>query len=98
MKPLVCPHCKAELEVELSLSARLRPAPDEPPWRRIPLEELELSVRAHNCLHNMGRDTAGEVDDATDNELLCWPNLGRRSLREIREVLSRLKAKQEPPK
>lgn len=94
MTPLVCPHCKALLDWDLRLSARLRPAPLGPAWRRAPLEDLELSVRAHNCLHNMGCDTVGEAADKTDTELLRWPNLGRGSLREIREQIERVKAEQ----
>jgi DNA-directed RNA polymerase subunit alpha len=95
---LTCPKCKAELDLTYEMSLTLSRDPNEPPWRRVPLEELELSIRAHNCLHNMGCDTAGEVADKTDNELLRWPNLGRRSLREIREQIARVKAEQEPPR
>ena len=69
--------------------------PNEPAWRRASLDELALSIRAHNCLHNMGIETAGEAADKTDAELLRWPHLGIRSLREIRQQIERVKAEQD---
>ena len=41
---------------------------------RIPLDDLALSIRSRNCLHNMGLDTAGQIDDATARDLLGSPN------------------------
>jgi DNA-directed RNA polymerase alpha subunit len=102
MKPLVCPHCKAELEVELSLSARLRPAPAVETWRDIPLAEMALSARAYNCLAykelnkdgewvSPGPRTAGDVAALSDGDLLRFCNFGRKSLAEVREVIAALK-------
>jgi DNA-directed RNA polymerase alpha subunit len=94
---LVCPKCNAELDLRCAMSLTVvRPPGDGPQWRSIPLDEMDLSVRARNCLHNMGCQTAGEVADKTDNELLRYSNFGWRSLREVREQLARLKAEQEP--
>jgi DNA-directed RNA polymerase alpha subunit len=102
MPPLVCPHCKAELDWELSLSGRLPSAPDEPSWRTLPVDEMEISVRASNALRfnesyrDYGCKTAGDIDDKTDRELLRFSNFGKESLREVRAEIERLKAEQEP--
>jgi DNA-directed RNA polymerase subunit alpha len=55
------------------------------------LQDMELSIRSYNCLHNDGLETAGEIDAKTDRELLCLANFGRRSLWEVREVIKYLK-------
>ena len=92
MTALTCPRCKAQLDLNYAIMLTVAPAPDEPSWRRISLEDLALSIRSRNCLHNLGLDTAGQIDDATDRDLLGSPNLGQRSLREIREQLARVRA------
>jgi DNA-directed RNA polymerase alpha subunit len=96
MTALACPKCGAELDLNYAMSLTVSRDPNEPPWRRTPLDAMELTCRAHNCLHNMGCETAGDVDDKTDNELLRTPNFGRKCLREVREQLAWLKAQQEP--
>jgi DNA-directed RNA polymerase subunit alpha len=92
---IFCPKCKAELDLSFEVSLTVARDPNEPAWRRASLDDLELSIRSHNCLHNMGIETAGEASDKTDSELLRWPNLGIRSLREIRQQIERVKAEQE---
>jgi DNA-directed RNA polymerase alpha subunit len=91
MSPLTCPHCKAQLDLGCTMTLTIHSPPGEP-WRHTPLEDMELSVRAHNVLHNRGYQTAGEVDDTPDSELLRSNNFGKVSLREVREELARLKA------
>lgn len=54
-----------------------------------PIEDLELSVRAYNCLKSAGINTVAELVQKTENELLKTKNFGRRSLEEIKEVLSK---------
>ena len=49
------------------------------------VEDLELSVRAANGLRFY--KTVGEVAAASDSELLSIPNFGRKSLREVREII-----------
>lgn len=53
-----------------------------------PIEELELSVRAYNCLKSAGINTIAELVQKTENELLKTKNFGKRSLEEIKEVLN----------
>ena len=51
------------------------------------VEELELSVRASNCLKNAGIATIGELVQRTEFEMLKTKNFGRKSLNEIKEML-----------
>lgn len=55
-----------------------------------PVEDLELSVRAYNCLKNAGVNTVVDLVRKTENELLKTKNFGRRSLEEIKEVLKNM--------
>ncbi len=52
------------------------------------IEELELSVRAYNCLRNANIKTLYELCSKTDGEMLRTKNFGRKSLEEIKKVLS----------
>ncbi len=54
------------------------------------IEELELSVRAYNCLRNANIKTLYELCSKTDGEMLKTKNFGRKSLDEIKKVLSDL--------
>ncbi|MDR2883646.1 MAG: DNA-directed RNA polymerase subunit alpha [Deferribacteraceae bacterium] len=54
------------------------------------IEELELSVRAYNCLKNANIKTLHELCSKTDSEMLKTKNFGRKSLEEIKKVLSEL--------
>ena len=55
----------------------------------IPLvDELELTVRSANCLKAENIYYIGDLIQRTENELLKTPNLGRKSLNEIKEVLA----------
>jgi len=52
------------------------------------VEELELSVRSANCLKNANIKTIHELACKTEGEMLRTKNFGRKSLNEIKEVLS----------
>jgi DNA-directed RNA polymerase subunit alpha len=53
-----------------------------------PVDELELTVRSANCLKAEDIFYIGDLIQRTENELLKTPNLGRKSLNEIKEVLA----------
>lgn len=53
-----------------------------------PVDELELTVRSANCLKAENIYYIGDLIQRTENELLKTPNLGRKSLNEIEEVLA----------
>jgi len=52
------------------------------------VEELELSVRSANCLKNDNIVYIGDLVQKSESEMLRTPNFGRKSLNEIKEVLT----------
>src|SRR4026208_511065 len=52
------------------------------------VDELELSVRSYNCLKNANIRTIGELVTKSEAEMLKTKNFGRKSLNEIKEILS----------
>ena len=63
------------------------------------IDDLELTVRSHNCLSAENIKTIGQLVTKTENDLLKTPNLGRKSLKEIKEELfNRFKLTLKQPK
>ncbi len=56
----------------------------------ISVNEIELSVRAANCLNNANITTVGELAQKTESEMLKYRNFGKKSLNEIKQKLSEL--------
>jgi DNA-directed RNA polymerase subunit alpha len=54
------------------------------------VNEIELSVRAANCLNNANITTVGQLAMKTESEMLKYRNFGKKSLNEIKEKLSAL--------
>ena len=54
------------------------------------VDELELSVRSANCLKNDNIIYIGDLVQKTEGDMLRTPNFGRKSLNEIKEVLSQM--------
>ena len=54
------------------------------------VEELELSVRSANCLQNANITLIGELVQRTEQDMLKTKNFGRKSLKEIKEILSNM--------
>ncbi|MEX2642473.1 MAG: DNA-directed RNA polymerase subunit alpha [Acetobacterales bacterium] len=74
-------------------AAREESEADELPFNRNLLrkvDELELSVRSANCLKNDNIIYIGDLVQKTEAEMLRTPNFGRKSLNEIKEVLSQM--------
>jgi DNA-directed RNA polymerase subunit alpha len=68
-------------------------AEEELPFNRYMLrkvDELELSVRSANCLKNDNIVYIGDLVQKSESEMLRTPNFGRKSLNEIKEVLSQM--------
>ncbi len=63
------------------------PPPLDPILMR-PVDDLELTVRSANCLKAENIYYIGDLIQRTENELLKTPNLGRKSLNEIKDVLA----------
>ena len=66
--------------------ATFRPSVD--PKLLCPVEDLELTVRSANCLKTEGIKYIGDLVQKTEVELLKTPNLGKKSLTEIKDVLA----------
>ncbi|MBN2594771.1 MAG: DNA-directed RNA polymerase subunit alpha [Sedimentisphaerales bacterium] len=69
-----------ERQVDEELSAKLN----------MPISELELSVRANNCLESVKMGTVGQLAKMTESELLKIRSFGRTSLREVKRKLADL--------
>jgi len=54
------------------------------------VEELELSVRSYNCLKNANIQTIRELVQRSEAEMLKTKNFGRKSLNEIKEILTNM--------
>lgn len=59
--------------------------------------DLELSVRAGNCLRANGVNTLHDFLALTDKEVLSWRNAGRRTWIEIADMQARLRSRFAPP-
>jgi DNA-directed RNA polymerase subunit alpha len=57
-------------------------------WRSV--DELELSVRSANCLQNANIHYIGDLVQKTEAEMLKTKNFGRKSLKEIKEILGQM--------
>ncbi|MCS6765152.1 MAG: DNA-directed RNA polymerase subunit alpha [Candidatus Protistobacter heckmanni] len=73
---------------EASAEAAAARAPQIDPIQLRPVDDLELTVRSANCLKAENIYYIGDLIQRTENELLKTPNLGRKSLNEIKEVLA----------
>jgi DNA-directed RNA polymerase subunit alpha len=72
---------------------RAEDQPSDLPFNRnllMKVDELELSVRSANCLKNDNIIYIGDLVQKTESEMLRTPNFGRKSLNEIKEVLSQM--------
>jgi DNA-directed RNA polymerase subunit alpha len=54
------------------------------------IEELEIGVRAYNCLKRAGIQTIGDLVQKSESELKAIPNFGERSIEEVKESLASL--------
>lgn len=78
----------AALEGTETTSEALTQVPAVDPILLRPVDDLELTVRSANCLKAENINYIGDLIQRSENELLKTPNLGRKSLNEIKEVLA----------
>jgi DNA-directed RNA polymerase subunit alpha len=78
----------ADLKGTESAAAESVLAPQVDPILLRPVDDLELTVRSANCLKAENIYYIGDLIQRTETELLKTPNLGRKSLNEIKEVLA----------
>ncbi len=78
----------AVLEGMADAGSAERTSPQVDPILLRPVDDLELTVRSANCLKAENIYYIGDLIQRTENDLLKTPNLGRKSLNEIKEVLA----------
>lgn len=61
---------------------------EENKYENILIEELDLSVRSYNCLKRFGIQTVLELTERTEDQMIKVKNLGKKSLKEIKEKLA----------
>lgn len=82
-----------ELFVELSTQATLTEImvstvmEKESKFPNMTIEDLDLTVRSYNCLKRAGIQTVEELTQKTEEEMMKVRNLGKKSLKEVKEVL-----------
>jgi len=77
-----------DLEAEEAEIAAAKNEPEIDPILIRPVDDLELTVRSANCLKAESIYYIGDLIQRTENELLKTPNLGKKSLTEIKDVLA----------
>jgi DNA-directed RNA polymerase subunit alpha len=77
-----------EIEPEITVA----PEPEQPFNENLlrTVDELELSVRSANCLANANIKYIGDLVQKTESEMLKTKNFGRKSLKEIKEILAEM--------
>ena len=80
---------KIDLHVEDRLSI-VAEADDHKKALTTTIDELELSVRSFNCLKRAGINTVADLCDKTEDEMIKVRNLGKKSLEEVQEKLTKL--------
>jgi DNA-directed RNA polymerase subunit alpha len=78
-----------DLEAEAAVSVAEPEEPTVDPILLRPVDDLELTVRSANCLKAENIFLIGDLIQRTEVELLKTPNLGKKSLTEIKDVLAR---------
>jgi len=89
---------KEQLTVFINFDETEEPLPAEAPKEEAKLnenlfrsvDELELSVRSANCLQQANIKTIGDLVQRTEAEMLKTKNFGRKSLKEIKEILAEM--------
>ena len=79
--------CEPPVEEEIVDEVQ-KPVINENLYRSV--DELELSVRSANCLKNANIRLIGELVQKTEAEMLTTKNFGRKSLNEIKDILSQM--------
>jgi DNA-directed RNA polymerase subunit alpha len=75
-------------DISLELTDISSDYPDDP-TAQIPIEELQLSVRAYNCLKRAQVNSVADLLDYTQEDLLEIKNFGQKSAEEVVEALQR---------
>jgi DNA-directed RNA polymerase subunit alpha len=74
---------------ESGVEAAAPPADTAGPEDSMLIDDLDLGVRSLNCLKREGVETVGDLLARSEQDLMCIPNFGRKSLDEVRERLEK---------
>ena len=77
----------AEITRDINIEKDIAPV-EENKYENFAIEELDLSVRSYNCLKRAGIQTVLELTDKTEEDMMKVKNLGKKSLKEIKEKLA----------
>ena len=58
--------------------------------QQLMIEDLDLSVRSYNCLKRAGIQTVDELTQKTEDEMMKVRNLGKKSLKEVKDKLTEM--------
>ena len=76
----------ADITRDINIEKDIAPV-EENKYENFPIEELDLSVRSYNCLKRAGIQTVLELTEKTEEDMMKVKNLGKKSLKEIKEKL-----------
>ena len=77
----------AEITRDINIEKDVTPV-EENKYENFAIEELDLSVRSYNCLKRAGIQTVLELTEKTEEDMMKVKNLGKKSLKEIKEKLA----------
>ena len=76
--------------VHVKTGVRFKAAYTKSKYENITIEDLDLSVRSYNCLKRAGISTVLELTEKSEDDMMKVKNLGKKSLKEIKEKLTSL--------
>ena len=77
----------AEITRDINIEKDIAPV-EENKYENFAIEELDLSVRSYNCLKRAGIQTVLELTERTEEDMMKVKNLGKKSLKEIKDKLA----------
>lgn len=80
----------SDLKLEECFTVSLPTAEDAKKPSTQMIEDLDLSVRSYNCLKRAGIQTVEELTQKTEDEMMHVKNLGKKSLKEVKDKMQQL--------
>ena len=80
----------ADIELEESFMVQEPAVEETTKINMMMIEDLDLSVRSYNCLKRAGIQTVDELTQKTEDEMMHVKNLGKKSLKEVKDKMYQL--------
>ena len=80
----------SDLELDESFMVQKPQVEDVKKVNTMMIEDLDLSVRSYNCLKRAGIQTVDELTQKTEDEMMHVKNLGKKSLKEVKDKMYQL--------